>query len=153
MRRRQHRYVRVDRSAVIIVSSSTARNLEFYSAVDHTRLKKIENLLAKPHEIALDPTSRLAYITHTYRAGAYGEPNEKAHEISIVDVDRQEITGIINIASYKAPHDIEYDQLRDLLYVGVEDRDGRMGVETGEWADVSYARRASIATSCFNDCH
>ena len=114
--------------AVIIVSSSTARNLEFYSAVDHTRLKKIENLLAEPHEIALDPTRRLAYITHTYRAGAYGEPNEKAHEISIIDVDRQEITGIINIAPYKAPHDIEYDQLRDLLYVGVEDIDGRNGL-------------------------
>ncbi|WP_210186250.1 hypothetical protein [Afipia sp. GAS231] len=42
--------------AAIIVSSSTARNVEFYRGGDYMRQRKIEGLLAEPHEIALDPT-------------------------------------------------------------------------------------------------
>jgi hypothetical protein len=46
--------------AAIIVSSSTARNREFHSTLDHMRLKKSEGLLAEPCEIAPDRTRRAA---------------------------------------------------------------------------------------------
>jgi DNA-binding beta-propeller fold protein YncE len=104
----------------LLVGSPTSRSLERYDATTHARLATIPDLIAQPHEIAWDPIRRRAYVTHTYRAGAYGGANPKAHEITAIDVDDMTIIGVIDTAPYYAPHDVAVDQHTGLIYAGVE---------------------------------
>ncbi|WP_432182400.1 YncE family protein [Streptomyces sp. NBC_00063] len=113
---------------LLMVCSSTARNLDFFNAATGKQLETLNNLRAEPHEIAWDSRRRLAYITHTYRGGIYGYPNTKGHEISVVDPMRRSIIDVIDIAPYVGPHDVEYDAKNDLIYTGVENVDGRNGI-------------------------
>lgn len=78
--------------------------------------------------MVFDAGRRLIYTTHTYRKGGYGEPQEKGHELSVIDVDRQQITDVIDIAPYFAPHDVDYDPGADLIYAGVERYGGTNGL-------------------------
>ena len=112
----------------IIVGSQFAQVLDFFDVETFERVGRIENVLAQPHEMVFDPARRLVYLTHTYRAGAYGEAQPKGHEVSVIDVDAQQIVDMIDIAPFIAPHDIDFDRRRDLIYTGVEAKDGRNGV-------------------------
>lgn len=114
--------------AVLMVASQFGQKLDFFDVGSLEKLSTIDDLLAQPHEIAWDAGRRLAYLTHTYRAGAYGEGKPKAHELSVIDPDARAVVDMIDIAPFMAPHDVEYDPIRDLLYTGVEEVDGRNGI-------------------------
>jgi DNA-binding beta-propeller fold protein YncE len=113
---------------VLMVSSQFAQHLDFFDARSWEHLARVEGLIAQPHEIAWDAGRRLAYLTHTYRAGAYGEGKPKAHELSVIDPDARAVVDVIDIAPYQAPHDVEFDAATDRIYTGVELGDGRNGI-------------------------
>jgi DNA-binding beta-propeller fold protein YncE len=113
---------------ILMVASQFGQKLDFFDAVTLEKLQTIEGLIAQPHEIAWDPNRRLAYLTHTYRAGGYGEDKGAAHELSVIDPDARAIVDVIDIAPYQGPHDIEFDPIADLIYTGVERVDGRNGI-------------------------
>lgn len=113
---------------VMIVVSQMGCKLDFFDVATLEKLETIDDLIAQPHEVAWDPGRRLAYLAHTYRAGAYGEGKEKAHELSVIDPDRREIVDVIDISPYMAPHDVEFDAANDLIYTGVELVDDRNGI-------------------------
>jgi DNA-binding beta-propeller fold protein YncE len=113
---------------VMIAVSQFACKLHFFDVDTLERLATIEDLVAQPHEVAWDPVRRLAYLSHTYRAGAYGEGKPKAHELSVIDPDRREVVDVIDISPYMGPHDVEFDPAADLIYTGVELVDGRNGI-------------------------
>ncbi|CAB4882754.1 unannotated protein [freshwater metagenome] len=113
---------------VLLVASQFGQKLDFFDAVTLEKLQTIEDLLAQPHEIAWDPGRRLAYLTHTYRAGAYGEGKPKAHELSVIDPDARAIVDIIDLRPFMAPHDVEFDPVHDLIYASVEEENGRNGI-------------------------
>lgn len=114
---------------LLLVSSSTARNLDFFDLASLEKVATLEGLHAEPHEIAFDPGRRRAYIAHTYRYGVYDQKDvPKAHEISVVNVDSRRVESVIDIAPFYAPHDIEYDEESDLIVTAVEDFEGRRGV-------------------------
>ncbi|MDL5159655.1 YncE family protein [Actinomycetospora termitidis] len=113
---------------VLMVSSQFAQHLDFFDTASFEHLARVEGLLAQPHEMAWDDGRRLAYLTHTYRAGAYGEGKPKAHELSVVDPDARAVVDVIDIAPYLAPHDVEFDPVADRIYTGVELEDGRNGI-------------------------
>jgi DNA-binding beta-propeller fold protein YncE len=115
-------------AGTLLVSSSTAKNLDFFDAQTGEKLSTITDLVAEPHEIAYDAGRRRAYIAHTYRYGVYDGDAPKSHEITVIDVDRQAIESVIDIAPYYAPHDVEYDAGLDLIVSGIEDVDGTRGV-------------------------
>jgi DNA-binding beta-propeller fold protein YncE len=115
-------------AGTLLVSSSTAKNLDFFDAATGERLGTITDLIAEPHEIAYDEGRRRAYIAHTYRHGVYDQDVPKAHEISVVDVDGHRVESVIDTAPYYGPHDVEYDPELDLVITGVEDVEGRRGV-------------------------
>jgi DNA-binding beta-propeller fold protein YncE len=117
-----------DTAGVLLVSSSTAKNLDFFDAQSGEKLGTITDLIAEPHEIAYDAKRRRAYIAHTYRHGVYDQDVPKAHEISVVDVDARVVESVIDIAPYYAPHDVEYDPELDLIVTGIEDFQGRRGI-------------------------
>jgi YVTN family beta-propeller protein len=114
---------------VLLVASQMGQKLDFFDVPSLERLTSIDDLIAQPHEMAYDPARRLAYLTHTYREGAYGEGKPKGHELSVIDVDRREVVDVIDIAPYGGPHDIEFDPIADVIYTGVErDAEGRNGL-------------------------
>lgn len=117
------------RGSLLAVASTTDCFLDILNGHTLDKVARIEGLISQPHEIAWDSVRRLMYLTHTYRAGGYGEtPQEKAHEISVIGIDTAEVVDVIDISPYRAPHDVAYDPRRDLIYAGVEAVDGRNGV-------------------------
>lgn len=115
-------------AATMIVVSQFGCKLDLFDVTTLEKLATIDDLIAQPHEITWDPGRRRAYLAHTYRAGAYGEGTEKAHELSVVDPDRRVIEAVIDISPYMGPHDVEFEPIADLIYTGVELVDGRNGI-------------------------
>lgn len=114
---------------VLLVASQMGQKLDFFDVPSLERLASIDDLIAQPHEMAYDPARRLAYLTHTYREGAYGEGKPKGHELSVIDVDRREVVDVIDISPWTGPHDVEFDPVADIIYTGVErDGEGRNGL-------------------------
>ncbi|MCE3550994.1 hypothetical protein LWC33_05935 [Pseudonocardia sp. RS11V-5] len=113
---------------VLLVASQFGQKLDFFDATTLEKLDTVPDLIAQPHEMAWDEGRRLAYLAHTYRAGAYGEGKPKAHEISVIDADARKVVDVIDVSPYEAPHDVEYDPAADLIYTGVEAGDGRNGI-------------------------
>jgi len=113
---------------LLLVNSSTNCNLDFFDYKSGEKLATITNLIAQPHEMAWDEGRRLAYATHTYRDGVYGQHSAKAHEISVIDVASRTVADVIDIAPYYAPHDVEYDPKLDLIITAVESFEGTNGV-------------------------
>jgi DNA-binding beta-propeller fold protein YncE len=115
--------------ALLLVSSSTAKNLDFFDLSTGEKIATIDDLIAEPHEIAFDSSRRRAYVAHTYRYGVYDQQDvPKSHEISVIDVDGRRVESVIDTFPYFAPHDIEYDTELDLIITGVENFDGHKGV-------------------------
>ncbi|GAA4659677.1 hypothetical protein [Gordonia humi] len=113
----------------LVVSNTMWQHLEFYDTETFEEVARIDDLIAQPHEMAFDHKRRLLYLTHTYRAGGYGEKGqEHAHELSVIDVDARKVVDVIDLRPYYGPHDVEFDVERDLIYTGVERVDGRNGV-------------------------
>lgn len=113
---------------LLIVASQFGQKLDFFDPRSLEKLATVEDLIAQPHEIVWDPRRRLAYMTHTYRAGGYGEDQPKGHELSVIDPDSRAVVDTIDIAPFVAPHDVEFDPGADRIYVSVEAGDGRNGI-------------------------
>jgi DNA-binding beta-propeller fold protein YncE len=124
---------------VLMVASQFGQTLDFFDADTLEKLDTIPDLIAQPHEMAYDAGRRLAYLAHTYRAGAYNEGKPKAHEISVVDVDARKVVDVIDVSPYEAPHDVEYDPGADLIYTGVERGEAGNGILV-----ISAASRAVV---------
>ncbi|GAA3528999.1 YncE family protein [Amycolatopsis ultiminotia] len=137
-------------AGTLLVSSSTAKNLDFFDLRSGRKLGTITDLLAEPHEIAYDAGRRRAYIAHTYRHGVYDQDVPKSHEITVVNVDDRAVESVIDIAPYHAPHDVEYDPELDLIITGVENLAGRRGVVLIN--ATTHEIEAGIATDARN-CH
>ncbi|MGW5445127.1 YncE family protein [Streptomyces asiaticus] len=107
------------RRPVLAVVTSSGEAIRFFDGLNYEPLGALP-VAAQPHEIAVDHTAELLYVSHTYRSGVYTDPGEKAHEISIVDPFRRELVDVIPLAPEEAPHGLALDTGRGLLYVTVE---------------------------------
>jgi YVTN family beta-propeller protein len=107
-------------AGILVIASSNKRILDFFDTATGERLGTISDIIPEPHEMTPDEGRRVAYLSHTYRTGAYGQDVEKAHEISVIDVDGRTVADVIDISPFVAPHDVEYDPVRDILYAAVE---------------------------------
>ncbi|MFC5947557.1 YncE family protein [Pseudonocardia lutea] len=115
-------------AGTLLVSSSTAKNLDFFDLSTGQKIATLTDLIAEPHEMVFDAGRRRAYIAHTYREGVYDQDVPKGHEITVVDVDSHTVEKVIDITPYYAPHDVEYDPELDLIITGIEDFEGKRGV-------------------------
>ena len=55
---------------------------------------------ANPHDFALSPDRRLAYVP-IYGDGVYGKNPNKGHEVYIFDLAARTVAGVIDIAPYR----------------------------------------------------
>lgn len=111
----------------ILIVGSQAQKFDFFDAESLEKMGTLEGVMAQPHEVAYDPTRRLAYVGITYRSGGYGEDNAKGHELAVIDVDKHEVVDYIELAPYFGAHDVDYDPATDLIYAGVESVGGLPG--------------------------
>jgi DNA-binding beta-propeller fold protein YncE len=90
---------------VLMVAHKWADSLGFYDTTSGKSLKTIP-VGIKPHEFALTPDRKLAYVTN-YGVDRYTEKSQGANTISIVDLERREKIGEINLGRFHRPHGIE----------------------------------------------
>ena len=106
----------------LVVTHSALRLVDFFDLATGTRVARLEDLIAEPHEMAYNRAAGEVYVASTYRTGAYGQPpeNERSHEITVLDVGSRTVVDVIDTAPFVGPHDLEYDASRGLLYASLE---------------------------------
>jgi DNA-binding beta-propeller fold protein YncE len=79
--------------------------------------KEISNIDVgtKPHEVAISPDRTTAYVS-VYGDGIYGNNPHPGHTIAIIDLASRQMTGVIDISPYIAPHGMAIDS-HGTLYV------------------------------------
>lgn len=74
----------------------------------------------RPHELALSPDGRTAYVS-IYGDGVFGNNPHPGHTIAVIDLASRRMVGSIDVSPYHAPHGMQFDAA-GRLYVAC-DRD------------------------------
>ena len=69
----------------------------------------------KPHEIAISPDHKFAYVS-VYGSGIYGNNPHPGHTIAVVDLSSKKMAGSIDVSPNQAPHGVQIDS-KGTLYV------------------------------------
>ena len=78
-------------------------------------LKVLDGFPPDPHELAIAPDGRRAYVP-IYGSGIYGDNPDPGHTIAVIDLERQAHAGDIDTLPYRAPHTLRFAP-DGLLYV------------------------------------
>src|SRR5204863_9427645 len=89
---------------------------------------------ARPHELAITPDHRTAYVS-VYGSGVYGNNPEPGRTIVVIDLPGRQHTDTLDVAPYLAPHGLALDP-DGLLYASCD--------ESGVVAAVDPARGAVV---------
>lgn len=87
----------------------------FYDAATGKLLSKTK-VGRRPHEIAVAHDRKFAYAT-LYGIDLYTEDTEGGRAVAIVDLEKRERVGEIDLGKYRRPHGIEVGHQSGLLYV------------------------------------
>jgi DNA-binding beta-propeller fold protein YncE len=98
----------------LILIDKVGHHVRFFDPKTWTETSNIE-VAVNPHDIALSPDHKTAYIT-IYGAGIYGNNPNPEHTIGIIDLATRMQTGTIDVSPYVAPHGIQVDA-EGTLYV------------------------------------
>ena len=93
-------------------------------------------LPARPHELAITPDHRTAYVS-IYGSGVYGNNPKPGQTVVIIDIDRRQHTDTLDLAPYLGPHGLMLDA-DGLIYASCD--------ESGVVVVVDPARRAVVGT-------
>ena len=92
----------------------------FVRFFDPETLQEISNidLGVGPHELVISPDHKTAYVP-IYGEGIYGDNPNPGHTIIIIDLERRQVRGSIDVSPYLAPHGLQVDD-SGMLYATVE---------------------------------
>jgi len=115
--------------AELVVGEKIAHSVGFYTAEG----KRVAGVPAgpHPHEMALSPDGRHLYVTDNGILWMT-DPGEGGNTITIIDVERRQKAGVIDLGSYRLPHGIQVDPRTGRLVVTVENPDGLLLVDPKE---------------------
>jgi YVTN family beta-propeller protein len=65
-------------------------------------------LEAPPHELAISPDHKTAYVP-LYGDGVYGANPNPGHKIVAIDLTSRKVSGIVDVSPYQAPHGLQVD--------------------------------------------
>jgi YVTN family beta-propeller protein len=117
---------------------------------DPSTLKETATLRldAPPHELAISPDHKTAYIP-LYGDGVYGNNPNPGNKIVAIDLTTRKVSGIIDVSPYQAPHGLQVDNngtlyvscdtSRKLLVIDPKSRAIQAAIDTegtGHWAAV-----------------
>src|SRR5437660_1818950 len=92
----------------LVVVNKLGDTLAFFDTRDNSRVATIP-LATHPHEIAVAPDGRTAYVS-IYGDGVYGRNANPAHTIVIIDLAGRRKTGEIDLGELRAPHAMAFDR-------------------------------------------
>jgi DNA-binding beta-propeller fold protein YncE len=101
--------------AGLILIDKRGNHVRFF---DPVTLKEVSNFPTgklAPHDLAISPDHRTAYIP-IYGDGIIGRNPNPGHTILVVDLQTRQTTGTIDLSPCRAPHGIQVDA-RGMLYV------------------------------------
>jgi len=117
---------------------------------DPATLKETDTLQleAPPHELAISPDHKIAYVP-LYGDGVYGANPNPGHKIVAIDLATHKVSGIIDVSPYQAPHGLYVDNngtlyatcdlSRKILVIDPKSRSIQAAIDTegtGHWAAV-----------------
>jgi len=82
--------------------------VRFFDPVSFKELSSFAIPDGPPHELAISPDHKTAYIP-IYGDGVYGRNPHPGHVIAIVDLASKKMTGTIDVSPYLAPHGLQVD--------------------------------------------
>jgi len=82
--------------------------VRFFDPVSLKELSSFAIPEGPPHELAISPDHKTAYIP-VYGDGVYGRNPHPGHVIAIVDLVSKKMTGTIDVSPYIAPHGLQVD--------------------------------------------
>ena len=82
--------------------------VRFFDPVSFKELSSFAIPDGPPHELAISPDHKTAYIP-IYGDGVYGRNPHPGHVIAIVDLASKKMTGTIDVSPYIAPHGLQVD--------------------------------------------
>jgi len=82
--------------------------VRFFDPVSFKELSSFAIPDGPPHELAISPDHKTAYVP-VYGDGVYGRNPNPGHVIAIVDLASKKLTGTIDISPYIAPHGLQVD--------------------------------------------
>jgi YVTN family beta-propeller protein len=94
-------------SRTLVVVNKLGDTLAFFDPATNTRLTTIP-LPTHPHEIAVASDGRTAYVS-IYGDGVYGRNEHPGHTIEIIDLQKREKLGEIDLGTFRAPHAMAFD--------------------------------------------
>jgi DNA-binding beta-propeller fold protein YncE len=123
-------------SEVLAIVEKSAHRLAFYE-LPHGRLVDKIDLPQFPHEIALNPDGRIAYIGH-YGAFNSSDPRPGGSEVFVIDLTERRLMHTIDLRPFRRLHGLQCDA-RGRLFVLAEADDVLCVVENPQ-TDVRPAR-------------
>jgi YVTN family beta-propeller protein len=87
---------------------------------DPKTLKQLDQLQleAPPHELAISPDHKTAYVP-LYGDGVYGNNPNPGHKIVAIDLVTRKVSATIDVSPYLAPHGVQVDD-KGTLYVSCD---------------------------------
>ena len=122
----------------------------FVRFFDPATLKEVSSLQleAPPHELAISPDHKTAYVP-LYGDGVYGSNPNPGHKIVTIDLTTRKVSGTIDVSPYVAPHGLQVDNngtlyascdtSRKLLVIDPKSQKIQAAIDTdgtGHWAAV-----------------
>jgi YVTN family beta-propeller protein len=98
----------------LILVDKLGSRVRFLTPDTYKELSSID-VGTKPHEIAISPDRKTAYVT-VYGDGVYGNNPHPGKTIAIIDIASRQMTGTIDVSPYIAPHGLMIDA-HGMLYV------------------------------------
>jgi len=92
----------------LVVVNKLGDTLAFFDPASHTRLATLP-LATHPHEIVVGPDGKTAYVS-IYGDGVYGRNANPGHAIAVIDLEKRQQTGTIDLGEFRAPHAMAFDR-------------------------------------------
>ncbi len=99
---------------VIVVVQKGDHSLGYYDYGTGTELDRVP-IDPFPHEFAISPDGRLAYMAH-FGVALAEDPGPGGNTVSVVDIQARRRVGTIDCKIYRRPHDVAFDA-NGALYV------------------------------------
>ena len=112
--------------AAFLVGEKISNSVGFYDDAGK-RIAGVE-VGQHPHEIALSPDGRFAYVTDNGILWMT-DPGGGGNTISIIDLKEQKKAGVIDLGEYRRPHGIDLDPNSPRMVVTIENPDGLLLID------------------------
>src|SRR5438067_4128037 len=105
-------------SSGLIAIDKRGSHALFFDPLEFEPLASID-LPARPHEVAISPDHRLAYVS-VYGNGVYGNNTQPGTTIVVLDLEARKQVGEIDVSPHFAPHGLMLSPDGLLLYASCD---------------------------------